>query len=470
MRFTAWVAIWMVCVFGAAAQDQTFFSRGNQRITINKGGVSSFNVEVRGKFELTDDDKDIKSMSADGYLEVTKTVFGSRRTIIISPANTGLKREYYEGRTMVPFEPAGRKWMSEVLPELVRSTTIGAESRVNRFYQRGGTRAVLNEIKVLDGDYVKAHYGKVLVGLNLPEKDLPVVISEVTGEMESDHYRTEFLKNGMDKFLKNKEATQAVFAATQNMESDHYKTEVIKEALSAGPATIDGIKVILQATTKMESDHYKTEVLSALLRQNDLTDAMISEIIATTLEMESDHYRTIIITKALAKPGLSASSYRKVLESVRNMDSDHYKTEILKDLLQENLPPDTQNTLIEMLSSIESDHYLNVVGTQIMKSQNMNDETFQKLMELVANRESDYYASSFLQSALQRTSLSKSNMQSILQATGNIESDHYVTEVLVNAAPRIKSMNDAGLKDAYRVAARKIESETYYGRALRAID
>jgi hypothetical protein len=31
-------------------------------------------------------------------------------------------------------------------------------------------------------------------------------------------------------------------------------------------------------------------------------------------------------------------------------------------------------------------------------------------------------------------------------------------------------MNDDTLKAAYRATAKKIESETYYGRALRAID
>src|SRR5882672_11048244 len=90
----------------------------------HSNGMSSFNVEIRGKIELTDDDKDIKSMSSDGYLEINKTAFGSKRTLIVTPQGNALKREYYEGRTAVPFEPEGRKWMSEILPELVRTTTI----------------------------------------------------------------------------------------------------------------------------------------------------------------------------------------------------------------------------------------------------------------------------------------------------------------------------------------------------------
>jgi len=91
-------------------------------------------VETRGKIELTDDDKDIKSISPDGYLEITKVTLGSRRSIVITPTENGIKREYYEGREKMDFEKEGRKWLSEILPELVRSTTIAAENRVNRFF------------------------------------------------------------------------------------------------------------------------------------------------------------------------------------------------------------------------------------------------------------------------------------------------------------------------------------------------
>ncbi len=57
----------------------------------------------------------------------------------------------------------------------------------------------------------------------------------------------------------------------------------------------------------------------------------------------------------------------------------------------------------------------------------------------------------------------------VLNAAAQIDSDHYITEVLVDAAPAVKSAG-ALVKDAYRAAARKIDSETYYGRALRAIE
>src|SRR5436190_13334439 len=160
------LALFLGCLHLQAQNFESYSSNRSTKITFNRGGVSSYNVETRGKIELTDDDKDVKSMSPDGYLEITKTVFGSKRTIVIEPQGNDLKRQYYESRTPVAFEPEGRKWLSEVLPEIVRSTTIGAESRVNRFYRQGGSKGVLEEIGRMESDYVKVHYANLLMGPN----------------------------------------------------------------------------------------------------------------------------------------------------------------------------------------------------------------------------------------------------------------------------------------------------------------
>lgn len=277
-------ALLLLLVFAHTGHSQEYSSSKRSNITFNhSNGLSSFNVEMRGKIDVTDDDKDIKSMSADAYLEINKITFGSRRTIVVSPDGNGLRREYYEGREKLSWEPAGRQWLSEILPELLRTTTIAAESRVNRFYKKGGVSGVLGEIRLIDSDYVKAHYANALMGLNLAVKDYVTVIQGVSSTMDSDHYMTEFLEKNMTKFLQDKAAMDAVFNACGKMESDHYKTQVIKEALDQQSPTAEGIESILLASSNMESDHYKTEVLTSLLKKDNLSDAVVNEMIKNTM-------------------------------------------------------------------------------------------------------------------------------------------------------------------------------------------
>jgi hypothetical protein len=432
-------------------------------------GFDNFNVEYRGKIEITDDDKDIKSMSDDGFLEISKTVFGSKRSIVIEAQGNGkIKKEYYEGRTEKPWEPGGKAWLAEILPEVVRTTTLCAESRVARFFRQGGTTAVLNELDKIESDYVRSGYANLLMKQPVQAKDYSAIINKLAEKTDSDHYMTEFLKNHTDKFLQNKEATTALFSATRKMDSDHYKTVVIKAALKGQIASLENVKIILQAASQMESDHYVTEVLSSLLNQNNLTDGIVSEIINTTQSIESDHYKTVVLTSAMDKPGLSSIAYGRVVESVKTIESDHYITQVLENLLQNKLTDDVLNTLLTILPSIESDHYKTQVFITLLKRQDLKEEQFDKLMLSFDRMDSDHYKTVVLQQAM-ASGITEAKLIKVLKMTSTMDSDHYITEVLTRAAPRVKS-GSAAVQTAYRDAARNISSETYYGRALRAVE
>ena len=453
----------------SSSSNTVIHSHGTERWRTSTG-LTDFNIEYRGRIELTEDDKDIKNISDDGYLEINKTVFGSKRTIVIESLGGGkMKKEYYEGRTKMDWEPNGKAWLNEILPEIVRNTTIGAESRVNRFFKQGGTAGVLAEIDRIDSDYTKSYYANLLMKQPVQVKDYPVIINKLSEDMDSDHYITEFLKNNLNKFMQNKEATSAVFSATRKMDSDHYKTVVITEALKGQIASIENVKIILSAASEMDSDHYITEVLTSLLKQKNLSDAIIAELIATTSSIESDHYKTVVLTQALDKEGLSSASHQRVIEAVKDIESDHYITQVIKHLLDNKLSDELLSLLLNMVTSVESDHYRTEVLTTLIDRQDLTEEQFSKLVEACKNMDSDHYKTVVLQDALSSSSITDSKVLTILNATRGIDSDHYITEVLVKAAPKVKSGSSA-LKDAYRNAARSISSETYYGKALRAID
>lgn len=443
-------------------------SNNNKTVIKNRNGISSFDIEMRGKIVLTDDDKDVKSMSPDGYLEVNKTVFGSRRTLIISSEGNGLRKEYYEGRTKVPFEPAGRQWMAEILPELVRSTTIGAEGRVDRFFKKGGAPAVVAEIESMESNYVKSHYASLLMKQPVSPKDYARIIDRIAGTVDSNHYLAGFLKNNLDKFMKSNEALEAVFRATNKLDSDHYKTEVIKTGLENQPVSIDAVRIIMKSAGSMSSDHYKTEVLSSLLRQNNLTDEVISEMFITSKTIDSDYYRSVVLNRALNREGLSSISFQRALESVKDIDSDHYKTEVLTSLLNKPISADLQINLIGLTGSIESDHYCSLVLKEILDRQSIGEKAFAELIQRTGSIDSDHYSSMVMKDALDRD-LSEANLITLLQAASRINSDHYLTEVLVAAAPKVRKAGSQ-VKEAFNDAARSIGSETYYGRAMRSLN
>ena len=80
------------------------------------------------------------------------------------------------------------------MPEILRSTIIGAESRVDRFYKKGGANDVLDEIKKMESDYVQSAYFKLLLKKPLSSKEVTNTLKTVGKVISSDHYLANILR------------------------------------------------------------------------------------------------------------------------------------------------------------------------------------------------------------------------------------------------------------------------------------
>ncbi len=437
----------------------------------NSTGVTNFNIEVRGKLEVTDDDKDIKSLSNDGYLQITKTVFGSKRTIVVESLGGGkIKKEYYEGRTKMEWEPNGRDWLGEILPEIVRTTTLGSEGRVNRIYAQGGPAAVLAELSRLEGDYTRAHYSRLLMEKNIPDSDLPSVIAKIADVIHSDYYLSTVFQNNVGRMLATPQAAEAFFQGTKKINSAYYKSVVLKEALKKYPASPAQVKVILQSAADIDSDYYLSVVLTTLLDQSDVKDESLNELVIVSKNIPSDYYRTQVLRKALEKPGVSKPVLKNMVNALEDVNSDYYKTMVFNSMADRSvMDPDVQLQVIELIgNSVNSDYYASSSLKNILEHQKLTDETFRVLISVGGELSSANYASDVLRTATKK-GLSKNQLIEFLNAAANIDSDHYLTEVLMSVADQVRT-SEPSVKDAYRKAAKQIGSESYYGRALKAID
>jgi hypothetical protein len=444
---------------------------GETRRWRNSTGVTNFNIESRGKIEVTDDDRDIKSLSNDGYLEITKTVFGSKRAIIIESLGGGrIKKEYYEGRTKMEWDPHGKNWLAEILPEIVRSTTLGAEGRVNRIYAKDGVAGVVAELGRLEGDYTAAHYAKLLLEKNISPSDLPAAIKGIADAVDSDYYLSTVLQSNVSRLLSTPEAANAFLQGTKEIGSAYYKSVVLKEAakkLAGSPAQV---KTILQSAADIDSDYYLSVVLTTLLEQDDLKDESIKDLIPVSMNIPSDYYRTQVLNKVLNKGSLSNESLKSVVTALEDINSDYYKTMVFNTMAERmTMDAEVQIKMINQIKeSVNSDYYASTTMKNVLKNQRLTDESFRLLVNVSSEFNSANYAADVLRTAAEKD-LNKNQLMDILKASANIDSDHYLSEVLLSLSDQVRN-SDSSVKDAYRRAAKSINSDTYYGRAVKAID
>ena len=130
------------------------------------------------------------------------------------------------------------------------------------------------------------------------------------------------------------------------------------------------------------------------------------------------------------------------------------------------------NVQIQMINqikeSVNSDYYASMTMKNILKNQRLTDESFKLLVNVSSEFNSANYAADVLRTAAEKK-LSEIQLMDILKASANIDSDHYLSEVLLSLSDQVRTSNSA-VKEAYRSAAKGIDSDTYYGRAVKAID
>lgn len=457
--------------YGRQDDDSTtkIIVRNNTRTIKKTNGVSSFNIEYRGDIEVTDDDKDVKSISRGGYLEISKTTFGSKRRLLIENSGNGLKRTYYEGRSKTDWEPEGRKWLADILPEIVRSSGIAAKSRVDRYYKKGGINAVTDEIARLDGSYVKAIYGKHLLAKNLNTNELKTALNALSDEIDSDYYLAEILKDNADKLLKNETTTDLYIDAVENIGSDYYAAVALKEVLKKQTPSSGNLEKVMKASSKISSDYYQATLLSDVLEIRELEGKVLAQVVEASRAINSDYYQSQILSKALKKDNLPRESFKVLIESIADVGSDYYMATVFSDLTENELDAELTHELIKLVNDkMHSDYYASAVLSKILQKQMLNEESIEEITEAIQHIGSGHYAASTIKDA-SRNELSEKNLMAMIKAAASISSDYYASQALEALAPQVKNSNNK-VKDAYREAAKNIRSDTYYGKAIRAID
>jgi hypothetical protein len=415
-------------------------SNKNGKSTIHvKDNGKDFKIEYEGQFKLSDDDKDIISVSNGGFIEITKTSFGNRRRVVIeSDRNGNLIRKYYVGRSEKDYNPDGKAWLAEILPEIVRTTTIAAESRVERFYKKGGARVVLSEIAVLDSDYVKARYFRLLLHYNLSTSELTSLVKTAGEEIKSDHYLSSILRENQKAFLANSQTITAYINATKSIQSDHYVTGVLKEVINDSSINDDQMDSLLEISKTVKSDHYMTQILSEVMDNRDLNSQNIAKIIELSKEIQSDHYKTQVLKKVIHKNGLPTGAYNAFIGTLEDVQSDHYVSEVIMELFENKF--------------------------------DSSSSSFNSLLSLIENNiSSGHYATNIYKKMGKNSTLSEDQLVSVFNSATKIRSDHYLSQTLMAFSAQVKRSSEK-VKSAYITAAKSIRSETYYGRAVKAID
>ena len=386
--------------FGQSETSYMEVDDDTKKITI-KNQTNDYKIEYEGEITTSDDDKDIVAISEGGFIEIKKSRFGKKRKITIEAEGDRLVKKYYIGRKEVSWNPDGKNWLAEILPDLVRRTGIAAKSRVDRFYNKGGVKAVVNEVDDLKSDYVKAIYVKLLLKKDLNDNELVLAID-----------------------------------AVDDIDSDYYKASIVSSIIKDNSVNDKQVSSLLQITKSIDSDYYKAQILSYLMKNRDMNSNNVGLVLSLSRDIDSDYYSAVVLSKALKLDNLSNDNYDKFLSSISNIDSDYYTAEVINKSLLSDVNDENLTKLIDIIEdNVDSDHYATVIYKTLSKAEDLNDAQVTKILNGIGE---------------------------------TVGSDYYLATALSYYSSYVKD-GGSGVKEAYTQAAKKIDNETYFGKAMKAV-
>src|SRR5215510_5433511 len=118
-KLTCVILLVLGTISSGAAQDRSAHSRWSW-----SDGWRRVSVESRGKVELTDDERDVKSVSTDGYFEISSrgwlSLFG-QRYIVRGNADGTTTRRFMVGSAERALDAETRAWIGDTIQRLARS-------------------------------------------------------------------------------------------------------------------------------------------------------------------------------------------------------------------------------------------------------------------------------------------------------------------------------------------------------------
>jgi hypothetical protein len=420
-------------------------STRHQRITqhtynhVVQNGSNATEINYRGKITFTDDERDIKSISPGGYFKFSKTTFGNTRSVLIESSSDGtLTRTYHAGRQEQPFEPEGRKWLADVLPEIIATSGIGAEERVRRIYAKKGAAGVLETIDKLENDHAAGIYiGYLMEQPNLSDKELLMVLQRVNEKIGSDHEKANLLRRVSGTYLRGNQTAQEYIRAVVSIGSDHEKSQVFKHLLGSLTLNDANTAAVAKAVSSIGSDHEKAGVVRFLLQQNKLNGAGLQHVLPVIGSIGSDHEKAGVLRTMLGNQALMGTHFKTLADLINRLGSDHEKSGVITHLVNTNQP------LVQA-------HFEEVLG-------------------LVTRIGSDHEKGRTLSVLLDKTRPSDKQYVQVLAALPAIGSDHEKGALMTRLAKTLPKGN-AAVMDAYKKAAKSIGSDHEYRRAMEAVE
>ena len=314
-----------------------------------------FHEEIRwsGVIRLDSDETTIASITPGGYL---KFRLNDKKMVAEGNLQGEISYELYDDGEKLALDSNGRKFIARAVKELI-AAGFDAKERIERIYQRGGYRALLNEVGKQKTDQLNMMYLERVFAIDsIAEDDLPLVLQKIAA-FGSDNDKTNFLRRFTLNKLQDEVTMQAFFDIVARLGSDNDKADMMKHVMDQGPISDEIFDKIEGISRQLGADNDKTDMYKKLMEEKSITEEQWLSIIKDASQLGADNDKTDMMKHVMELRPVSGEIFDKIEGVSRQLGADNDKADMYKKLIEEKEITEEQwISIIKDASQLGSDN------------------------------------------------------------------------------------------------------------------
>ncbi len=322
-----------------------------------------YRVRIEGKVAFNDTEDDVATLSEGGTASFSETHAGRTQRVEITSHGGKLERRYFVNDKEQPLDAEARKWMAELIPAVIRESTIDAEGRVARLRAKGGPDLVLDEIGKIESGYARGVYlrffaagGKItpaqmtralglvdgidsdyekrnaLAALGAVQPLDPAqqkMVLAQADKIDSDYERAELLVGLLPGLAPAQDVRAAWLKAATGIHSDYEHRRTLSAMLDTGTADEGTLTAVVDAARTIDSDYERRELLTSAIKRTHNAEALATAYGTAASKIGSDYERREALVALIRAPGFAKTGSRAVLDAAAGIRSDYDCREVL---------------------------------------------------------------------------------------------------------------------------------------------
>jgi hypothetical protein len=302
----------------------------------------SLRITVRGRVDLTDDERDVKDIIGNGYVEISEQARSwffrpdGRRYVVRRVANGELSRRFIVNGSDQPMDAAARSWIGDAIQAFVRDSGFNADLRIARILATRGATGVLEEIARVPSDFVRAiYYVELAKQASADKATIERALRQAAHDIGSDFELARTLGAFADTVTLDDALGTAFADATRSIGSDFEHARVLTALLQSDRQTMVAERVVLASVTGIQSDFERQRVLSTLAVKKGLADETVIGIAQSTSSMGSDFEKARVLLRLVGAQPIGPAAKPALVKAVNSIGSDFERGRVLSTMLRQ---------------------------------------------------------------------------------------------------------------------------------------